>query len=407
MSVVDEASDLASTTGRFSTTLILETPDQEPTAMQTAWRGLRRLVENVWSVTQFSSSSVTEYAEELMLEETRRGLVAMATLSFLTQFASAVLYMNMSLDSSFIYTHGLLAMLSLHIILSSKYVHELNSLHMLGTILLVITGVAIMAVAHRTGSVHSGLMTSVVLLFMIMPLTPWGLREAFIVVGLTYVTFTVSSLSVAGRFDTGTLWNLQYLILASAAIATLTVMRNAAVRRNDIKARYQLERAQRELQLISTRDPLTGAWNRRYLDQNFVRIARDARSEGKGLHLAVLDVDDFKQLNDTHGHHHGDEILRRLVQILVGNLSGAAHVLRLGGDEFAVLDTSSDFRNSIDRCLHHLETDPRLLEIGGAPVRVSRGFSLVKPDETADLDTLYRRADEQLYQQKERRKARS
>jgi len=294
--------------------------------------------------------------------------------------------------------------LSLHVVVSSRFVTDMSSLHLLGTILLVVTGVAIMAVAHQTGSMNAGLMTSVVLLFMVMPLTPWGLREAFIIVGLTYVIFTVSALSVEGRFEPETLWTLQFLILAAATIATLTIMRNTAVRRDDIRARYELENARRELQLISTRDPLTTAWNRRYLQQNFVAIARTAREEGKTLQLALMDVDAFKQLNDGHGHHHGDDILRRLVRVLIDNLPGTAHVLRLGGDEFAVLDTASDFEAAIARCLQHLETDPRLLAVGGEPVRVSVGFAAVAPNETADLDQLYQAADARLYAQKTARK---
>ncbi len=149
---------------------------------------------------------------------------------------------------------------------------------------------------------------------------------------------------------------------------------------------------------------MTGAWTRSYLEKQFVAIARTARNEGKVLHFALLDVDAFKQLNDTHGHQHGDHILRRLVQILRENLPGTAHVLRLGGDEFAILDAVDDFEASINRCLHHLETDPRLLEVGGEPVRVSVGFASVRPDETADLDTLYSTADAALYEQKAVRK---
>jgi diguanylate cyclase (GGDEF)-like protein len=239
---------------------------------------------------------------------------------------------------------------------------------------------------------------------MVMPLTPWGLREAFTVAGLTYLVFTFSALSVEGRFETETLWTLQFLILASATIAMFLIMRNTAVRRDDIRARYDLESAQRKLELMSTRDPLTGAWNRRYLEQNFVPIARTARTERKILHLALLDVDAFKQLNDSHGHQHGDHILRRLVQVLIDNLPGTAHVLRLGGDEFAILDSVEDFEAQIHRCLQHLETDPRIIQVCGEPVRVSVGFASVRPDQTADLDALYSVADAALYAEKAARR---
>ena len=404
MNMIDETSDSASMDSKFSATLLLDIREEKIPLWRSIWFRLHKAVTSVWSTTGFQEEEVTSYAERLMLEETRRGIAMMAALSFLTQLAALVLYHRLGVDGSFVYSYGLLALLSLHVVVSSRFVTDMGSLHLLGTILLVVTGVAIMAVAHQTGSMNAGLMTSVVLLFMVMPLTPWGLREAFIIVGLTYVTFTVSALSVEGRFEPETLWTLQFLILASATIATLTIMRNTAVRRHDIRARYELENARRELQLISTRDPLTAAWNRRYLRQNFVAIARAAREQGKNLKLAVMDVDSFKQLNDGYGHHHGDDILRRLVRILIDNLPGTAHVLRLGGDEFAVLDTSDDFQANIARCLQHLETDPRLLAVSGEPVRVSVGFAEVAPNETADLDQLYQAADGRLYAQKSARK---
>ncbi len=370
----------------------------------TPWQRLRAALGRVWSATRFDDSGVQAYAEQAMLAETRRGVCSMAVLSLLIQTAAIVLYKRLGFDGSFLYTYVLLALLSLHVVISARYVRELSALNLLGTILLVITGVAIMSMAHRAGSLSAGLMSSIVLLFMVMPLVPWGLREALVVIGLTYLTVTFSSLSVAGRFEPETLWTVQFLIVASAAIASLTIARNTLMRKADIALRYMLEGARRELELVATRDPLTGAWNRRYLEQHFAAIAQAARAERKHLHLAVLDVDAFKALNDTHGHHHGDEVLRRLVQILRDSLPGTAHVLRLGGDEFAVLDTSENFESTVRRCLHHLETDPRLLEVSGAPVRVSLGFAAVPPQQHADLDLLYRTADGALYEDKDARR---
>ena len=403
MSGMDES---AKDAPQFTATLMMEAAPARLSLWRRALHRFLEVVNNVWSTTAFEDREMEEYAERLMLEETRRGIVVMAALSLFTQLAALALYFRLGMDSSFLYTYGLLALLSFHIAFSTRFVTELNSLHLLGAILLVVTGVAIMAVAHRTGALNAGLMTSVVLLFMVMPLTPWGLREAFIVVGLTYVVFTVSSLSVEGRFETETLWTLQFLVLASATIATLTIMRNTTVRRDDIRARYDLESARRELELLSTRDPMTQAWNRRYLEQNFVLIARQAREEGKDLSLAVLDVDGFKPLNDTYGHQHGDDVLRRLAAMLMDNLSGTAHVIRLGGDEFAVLETSANFEKALSRCLEHLATDPKLLAVSGLPVRVSVGFATVRAGQTADLDALYRAADARLYAEKSARKQR-
>jgi diguanylate cyclase (GGDEF)-like protein len=386
------------------TTRVITLPEQQLTLGAALWRWLRTSLSAVWSTTQFDNAEVTDYAEKMMLAETRRGLMLMAALSFFTQAAALFLHTRLGIPSGFDYIYVLLALLSLHIVVSSKFVADMRALHMLGTLLLVVTAMAIMTIAHRSGTINAGLMTSIVLLFMVMPLMPWGLREAATIVGVTYLMLTLSSLSVEGRFAAETLWTLQFLLLASATVATLVVMRNTAVRRDDIRARYELENTQRKLQLLSVRDPLTGAWNRRYLKKNFKSIARGARIAGHTLQLALLDVDMFKNLNDNHGHHHGDKILQRLTETLVANLSGTAHVIRLGGDEFAVLDTAADFPVALQRCLTHLETDPKLLDVGGEPVRVSAGLAVIRPGDPADLDRMYRAADEALYAEKGARK---
>jgi diguanylate cyclase (GGDEF)-like protein len=352
----------------------------------------------------FERPELSAYAESLMLDETRKGLTSMAVVSLVIQLAVLALNQRLNLQEGFVYTYALLALLSLHVVISARFVRDSKALNLLGTVLLIITGVATMMIAHRGGSLDASLLASIVLLFMVMPLVPWGLRDALVVVAIVYVTFTLSTLSVKGRFDSEALWTLQFLIVASSATAMLVIMRNVLIRKHDIRARFELEDAHGKLQLLATRDALTGAWNRRYLDQNFAVIAHAARSSEKALHLAILDVDSFKALNDAHGHHFGDEVLRRLVHVLVDNLSGTAHVLRLGGDEFAVLDTSDDFEASVRRCLHHLETDPRLLDVNGGPVRVSSGFAAVLHDQRADLDELYRAADMALYEHKERRR---
>ena len=291
----------------------------------------------------------------------------------------------------------------IHIIVSVRFVTDLSALYLLGIVLLVITGVAIMSIAHSTGSLNATLMSSIVFLFMVMPLVPWGLREASLVVGLTYIAFTFSFLSVTGRFDAETLWTVQFLIVASAATAMLTIARNTIVRKNDIRAKFQLEDAHRELQLISTCDPLTGARNRRFIEQNFDEYAQRCHEGQQAVQFALLDIDDFKYFNDTFGHHHGDVILRHLANVFIDSLPGNSHLIRLGGDEFAVVYSGDGFERLVKRCLDHLYTDPVLLqESDGLPVTVAVGFAAGTSDEVADLTELYKKADEALYEAKSR-----
>jgi diguanylate cyclase (GGDEF)-like protein len=85
------------------------------------------------------------------------------------------------------------------------------------------------------------------------------------------------------------------------------------------------------------RDPLTGAYNRRYFA---VRIEEEAKRHtrlGEPMSLVLIDLDDFKPVNDHHGHETGDAVLRELTRILMENSRNFSIVTRYGGDEFAVL----------------------------------------------------------------------
>jgi len=390
----------------LKSTLVMKAPPKPKPAnlLQRLFSRGMHLLSSVWSSTQFDESSVTGYAEELMLAETRKGITVMALLSLVIQISSIALYQKMGLHGAFLYTYGLLALLSIHIIASVRYVSDLSALNLLGMILLIITGVAIMTIAHRTGSLNSGLMSSIVLLFMVMPLVPWGVREASIIVALTYITFTLSIMSVEGRFDSQSMWTVQFLILAAATTAVLIVGRNTVVRKGEIRTRYDLEGAHRELQLISTRDPLTGAWNRRFIEQNFDEYARQCHADQQEVQLALMDIDKFKYFNDTFGHHHGDLILQHLANIFIEMLPGNTHLIRLGGDEFAIVYRGEDFNRLVSRCLNHLLTDPILLQVSdGEPVTVAVGFAKSGLDEVAEITDLYKEADEALYEAKKTR----
>jgi len=391
-------------TDSLEVTRLMEVPPKPPTFLQRLWSRGASLLSNVWSSTQFDEASVTGYAEDLMLTETRKGITVMALLSLVIQISSIALYQKMGVHGAFLYTYGLLAILSVHIIASVRYVADLSALNLLGMILLVITGVAIMTIAHRTGSLNAGLMSSIVLLFMVMPLVPWGVREASIVVALTYMTFTLSIVSVEGRFDSESMWTVQFLILAAATTAMLIVGRNTVVRKGEIRTRYDLEGAHRELQLISTRDPLTGAWNRRFIEQNFDEYAQRCHADQEEVQLALMDIDKFKYFNDTFGHHHGDLILQHLANIFIDMLPGNTHLIRLGGDEFAIVYRGEDFKRLVSRCLNHLLTDPILLQVSdGEPVTVAVGFAAGGLNKVADITDLYKEADEALYEAKKSR----
>jgi len=92
-----------------------------------------------------------------------------------------------------------------------------------------------------------------------------------------------------------------------------------------------------ELERLAGTDDLTGLANRRSFDEALRRYAGEAKRQRSPLSLLLLDIDNFKEINDTHGHERGDEALRAFAAVLASRVRESDFVARLGGDEFAVL----------------------------------------------------------------------
>lgn len=363
-------------------------------------------VRELWSATKFSTDEISSYAEALILPDTRKGLMVLALLMAFLQVGTLFLQIRAGQGEAYFYTFCMLALLSLHVLISARVIKETTVLHTLAMTYLVMSGTAIALIAHRMGDFNVGLMGSAVLLIVAIPLVPWGLKEALSICVLVYSLFTFSTTSVSGRFNIQTIWTLQFLFLASSLIACALVARNIRIRKDDIETRFNLEKTKHRHEMLSLTDALTGAWNRRFLDNNFKRLAFDAAARGDMLQLALLDIDQFKHHNDSLGHLFGDKILNRLVEILTKNLPGHSVVIRMGGDEFAVLFPGLGLAENINKCLSVLRADPDLLAAtGGKPVTVSAGFAVLADENDFDLDALYRRADAQMYSKKSERPA--
>ncbi len=166
----------------------------------------------------------------------------------------------------------------------------------------------------------------------------------------------------------------------------------------------RLDGALRSLGELATRDHLTGILNRRAGEERLAQDVARARRGGGTLALAVLDLDQFKPVNDLHGHRAGDLCLERFASVLGGNVREGDWVARWGGDEFAVgmweergKETSAE--RVLERVGGELGEGPVVLS-GGEEVRLtfSGGVSRWKAGEEAQ--GLFRRADEALYQAK-------
>ncbi len=175
----------------------------------------------------------------------------------------------------------------------------------------------------------------------------------------------------------------------------------------DATDRLRLEQDLRELaaerQHDAMHDPLTGLANRRSLLQTLERSLADARDSGERMALLLIDLDRFKELNDTLGHQVGDELLREMRPRLTVAARDAAVVARLGGDEFAVVlaDPQTDPIEIAERLKAALERPFRYQGLT-LLVEASVGIALY-PDHGDDAETLLQRADIAMYTAKRRR----
>jgi diguanylate cyclase (GGDEF)-like protein/PAS domain S-box-containing protein len=147
----------------------------------------------------------------------------------------------------------------------------------------------------------------------------------------------------------------------------------------DITERKRLENQLREQ---SIRDPLTGCFNRRYL-----QLFEHGLEPGARWGCIMIDVDRFKQYNDQHGHQAGDEVLVRMSRFLMRQMRAEEAVVRMGGDEFLVLLRNSD--------AHRTDSVAKRLQASEAPVPFSLGWTAREDQEK--LERTISRADKKLY----------
>lgn len=152
-----------------------------------------------------------------------------------------------------------------------------------------------------------------------------------------------------------------------------------------------------QVQVMAETDPLTGIPNRLMFDRALQKeLARSDRS-GQILGLVLVDIDHFKNLNDTHGHQVGDDVLRHLALALQDHSRTFDTVARYGGEEFAVIVPAAhlaECREVAERLRHEIER----LDLA-APVTASMGLALY-PTHATDGDALIRAADDALYRSK-------
>src|SRR5476649_1587632 len=144
--------------------------------------------------------------------------------------------------------------------------------------------------------------------------------------------------------------------------------------RTQLRKKHYSDRLRHGLQLsfeMAITDELTGLHNRRFMSHHLDSLIKSAKRHKKPLSFAIIDIDFFKSVNDTHRHDIGDEVLREVGRRVAGNVRESDLACRYGGEEFVVIlpDTAVEFASSIaERRRRNLETTP--IEISREPFKI-------------------------------------
>lgn len=190
------------------------------------------------------------------------------------------------------------------------------------------------------------------------------------------------------------------VVAAAVAMATSLLMTSGLMLEGTARAQWQLRASNAQLQRDANTDALTGVGNRRFFESAALASVAAARDDGHAVCVLMLDIDNFKVVNDRYGHEAGDEVLRQIAVMAAGQLRSRDLLARWGGEEFSVLLVGADVAeaSSVGERLLRGVRALTVSAIEGQPLTVSVGLTRLEPNES--LAEAQRRADAALYQAK-------
>lgn len=186
------------------------------------------------------------------------------------------------------------------------------------------------------------------------------------------------------------------------ALAALVVVRQELLRNETRRLEAERARDRRQIEHLAFHDSLTGVPNRRLMtDRLEVGLVRALRFRRK-LAVLLLDIDDFKRVNDTMGHDAGDQVLKQVAERLQGCVRGGDTIARFGGDEFVAIIEGLVHARDAGRVLESIEevlAEP--FEVGEDSIEVHATIGLaVFPDQGTTPDELLKEADAEMYRRR-------
>lgn len=196
-------------------------------------------------------------------------------------------------------------------------------------------------------------------------------------------------------------WLMGAVVLAGLAGIYPTIRRNAQEHGRLSEATEKLTKKTETFQHAALTDPLTGLQNRRYFDDALDEYCEEFNAIGRPLGIIVLDLDHFKNINDTYGHDVGDDVLRGVTRCLLDYTRYHDVVARIGGEEFAILAPNLDMR-SLNKLADRIRMaiSEIVFNVDNVSLRVTTSMGIALWDGAEPATEFVKRADLKLYQAK-------
>lgn len=201
------------------------------------------------------------------------------------------------------------------------------------------------------------------------------------------------SLSFQQNVDITWLWRV---LVAIVVVIALLFYRYLIVNKHN----RELQRVNKKLEQLSQRDHLTGLHNRYYLDQAFQHELIRHKRYQHGFTIVMLDIDLFKQINDSYGHVVGDDVIKQIATLLCENVREQDVVARWGGEEFLILNPETALDGAL-KLAEHLRRLIRRTTFTVDKIEVTVSFGVTDYRDSEEIEKTVQRADSALYQAKQ------
>lgn len=209
------------------------------------------------------------------------------------------------------------------------------------------------------------------------------------------ITFTIDDTDVMIKKNM-----VEIIIFAAVSMIVLLII----VYHFTSSLRKKINDARKQIISMATMDPLTFLYNRRHIMERFTQEASRSGRKFEPIGCIMIDIDDFKKINDTKGHLHGDRVIREVAKVIKNSIRAHDVAGRYGGEEFLIMLPKTNIKET-KTVAERIRKAVSATDVDGSMPTVSVGITEMKKDESS-IETVISRADNALYKAKRKGKNR-